>query len=231
MIVIFIIPLLPGDGMEDTDIDVVIDILREKCSEFIVPIVTEVSRKHDPFKILISTLISLRTKDNVTRAATLQLFGIAGNPAEMVKLKTGDIEKAIYPAGFYRTKARNILKVCEILLKDKGGVVPDEIDELLELPGVGRKTANLVVTLGYGKPGICVDTHVHRISNRLGYVDTKTPGKTEFALRGKLPGQYWIEYNDLLVTYGQNLCTPVSPFCSLCRLVDYCDRAGVAKSR
>ena len=223
--------MLKGDRMKDTDIDAVIDILREKCSEFTVPIVTEVSRKHDPFKVLISTLISLRTKDNVTREASLRLFGVADNPAEMVKLKTAEIEKAIYPAGFYRTKARNILKVCEILLKDKGGVVPDEIDELLELPGVGRKTANLVVTLGYGKPGICVDTHVHRISNRLGYVDTKTPDKTEFALRGKLPGQYWIEYNDLLVTYGQNLCTPVSPFCSRCGLVPYCGRIGVIKSR
>ena len=206
--------MLKGDRMKDTDIDAVIDILREKCSEFTVPIVTEVSRKHDPFKVLISTLISLRTKDNVTREASLRLFGVADNPAEMVKLKTAEIEKAIYPAGFYRTKARNILKVCEILLKDKGGVVPDEIDELLELPGVGRKTAN-----------------VHRISNRLGYVDTKTPDKTEFALRGKLPGQYWIEYNDLLVTYGQNLCTPVSPFCSRCGLVPYCGRIGVIKSR
>jgi endonuclease-3 len=223
--------LITGDRMKDPDIDAVIDILREKCSEFTVPIVTEVSRKHDPFKVLISTLISLRTKDNVTREASQKLFGIADNPAEMVKLNTGEIEKAIYPAGFYRTKAKNILKVCEILLKYKEGLVPDEIDELLELPGVGRKTANLVVTLGYGKPGICVDTHVHRISNRLGYVDTKTPDKTEFALRGKLPGQYWIEYNDLLVTYGQNLCTPVSPFCSLCRLVPYCSRVGVVKSR
>ena len=217
--------------MKDRDIDTVIDILREKCSEFGVPIVTEVSRKHDPFKVLISTLISLRTKDNVTREASSRLFEIAGSPAEMVRLGTETIERAIYPAGFYRTKAKNILKVCGILLNEKGGVVPDEIDELLELPGVGRKTANLVVTLGYGKPGICVDTHVHRISNRFGYVNTKTPEKTEFALREKLPRQYWIEYNDLLVTYGQNLCTPVSPFCSRCALITYCDRVGVVKSR
>jgi endonuclease-3 len=217
--------------MKDRDIDTVIDILREKCSEFGVPIVTEVSRKHDPFKVLISTLISLRTKDNVTREASLRLFEMAESPTEMVKLKTEEIERAIYPAGFYRTKAKNIMKVCDILLKNNGGAVPDEIDDLLELPGVGRKTANLVVTLGYGKPGICVDTHVHRISNRLGYVETKTPDKTEFALRKKLPGQYWIEYNDLLVTYGQNLCTPVSPFCSRCPLISYCDRIGVLKSR
>ncbi len=217
--------------MKDSDIDAVINILREECEKWQEPIVTEVSRKHDPFRVLISTLISLRTKDEVTRTAASRLFQLASGPAEMARLKTEVIERAIYPAGFYRTKAKNIVSTCNLLLEENGGRVPDEIDELLKLPGVGRKTANLVVTLGYGKPGICVDTHVHRISNRLGYVKTKTPEKTEYALREKLPGRYWIEYNDLLVTFGQNLCTPVSPFCSQCRLFSCCDRAGVIRSR
>lgn len=217
--------------MKESDIDAVVNILREECKKWQEPIVTEVSRKHDPFRVLISTIISLRTKDAVTRSSSSRLFQLASRPSEMARLKAEVIERAIYPAGFYRTKAKNIVNICNLLLENDGGRVPDEIDELLKLPGVGRKTANLVVTLGYGKPGICVDTHVHRISNRLGYVKTKTPEKTEFALREKLPGRYWIEYNDLLVTYGQNLCAPVSPFCSQCRLFVCCDRMGVTRSR
>lgn len=217
--------------MKESDIDAVVNILREECKKWQEPIVTEVSRKHDPFRVLISTIISLRTKDDVTRSSSSRLFQLASRPSEIARLKAEVIERAIYPAGFYRTKAKNIVNICNLLLEKNGGRVPDEIDELLKLPGVGRKTANLVVTLGYGKPGICVDTHVHRISNRLGYVKTKTPEKTEFALREKLPGRYWIEYNDLLVTYGQNLCNPVSPFCSQCRLFVCCDRIGVTRSR
>ena len=217
--------------MNTRDIHDVIRILREECARWQVPIVTEVSRTHDPFRVLLGTMISLRTKDDVTRRATERLFSMAGTPDEMLGLSRSEIEEAIYSAGFYRTKAKNILETCSIILSRHGGKVPDEIDDLLALPGVGRKTANLVVTLGYGKPGICVDTHVHRISNRLGYVSTKNPDETEFALREKLPAQYWIEYNDLLVTYGQNLCVPVSPFCSRCRLFSYCDRVGVVRSR
>ena len=217
--------------MKDTDIHSVIRILKEECKKWKEPIVTEISRRHDPFKVLISTLISLRTKDEVTRDAASRLFQVADNLYNMAKLKQKTIEKALYPAGFYRTKARNIMRICSIILNEKNGKVPDEIDELLKLPGVGRKTANLVVTLGFGKPGICVDTHVHKISNRLGYVRAKTPEKTEFALREKLPGHYWIEYNDLLVTFGQNTCTSVSPFCSGCGLFSFCDREGVVRSR
>ncbi len=217
--------------MNTRDIHDVIRILREECDRWQVPIVTEVSRTHDPFRVLVGTMISLRTKDDVTRRAAGRLFDRAGTPEEMIMLSRSEIEEAIYPAGFYRTKAKNILDTCSIILSRHGGRVPDEIDELLAFPGVGRKTANLVVTLGYGKPGICVDTHVHRISNRLGYVSTKNPDETECALRKKLPVQYWIEYNDLLVTYGQNLCVPVSPFCSRCRLFPYCDRVGVFRSR
>ncbi|MFH1068659.1 MAG: endonuclease III, partial [Candidatus Glassbacteria bacterium] len=131
----------------------------------------------------------------------------------------------------YKTKARNILEICRRLVDQYCGRVPDELEELLSFQGVGRKTANLVITLGYGKPGICVDTHVHRISNRLGYLRTRTPEETEFALRRKLPRQYWIIYNDLLVAFGQNLCKPVSPFCSRCPLAGLCARRGVGTSR
>lgn len=217
--------------MEDIDIYEVVQILREEYPRWEVPIVTEVARKRDPFKVLISTVISLRTKDETTREAASRLFRLAGTPKQMLELSEEVISQTIYPAGFYRTKARNIHRICAILTEEQGRRVPDTIEELLKLPGVGRKTANLVVTLGYGKPGICVDTHVHRVSNRLGYVRTNTPEQTEFALREKLPSEFWIEYNDLLVTYGKHVCTPVSPFCSLCRVARYCERAGVTKSR
>ena len=149
----------------------------------------------------------------------------------MLTLSPRRIETLIYPVGFYRTKARVILGICRDLLDRFGGRVPDEIDDLLTLKGVGRKTANLVVTMGYGKPGICVDTHVHRISNRLGYVRTRTPEETEMALRAKLPKRYWIGYNDLLVAFGQNVCTPISPRCSTCPVRALCRRVGVKSSR
>jgi endonuclease-3 len=217
--------------VKENDIHEVMEILKKEYRKWNQPIVTEIAQMRDPFKLLISTVISLRTKDEVTREAAERLFRMADNPRDMLLLDAGVIEKAIYPAGFYRTKAQNIRKICRLLIEEKQGRVPDDLEELLKLPGVGRKTANLVVTLGYGKYGICVDTHVHRISNRLGYVSTKSPEKTEFALREKLPEVYWIEYNDLLVTYGQNVCTPVSPFCSRCALSSLCDRVGVARHR
>ena len=149
----------------------------------------------------------------------------------MLRLSASRIERAIFPVGFYRTKARVILGVCRDLLEHFGSRVPDTIDELLTLKGVGRKTANLVVTVGFGKPGICVDIHVHRISNRLGYVRTRTPEKTEVALRACLPRRYWIGYNDLLVSFGQNVCAPVSPKCSICPVRGLCPRVGVTRSR
>lgn len=217
--------------MKDEEIDDVVKILRKECKKWHSPIVTEVSRERSPFKVLISCVISLRTKDEVTSEASRRLFSLADTPQKMALLEIGEIERAIYPAGFYRIKARNIKGICNRLLEDNDGIVPDSLEELLKLPGVGRKTANLVLTLGYGKPGICVDTHVHRIMNRLGYVATKTPEQTEFVLREKLPVRYWLEINDLLVTYGQNLCTPVSPFCSRCMLYPYCQRVNVKKSR
>jgi len=143
----------------------------------------------------------------------------------------GRIEQTIFPVGFYRTKARNIIEICRALTEHYDSIVPDSIDELLKLKGVGRKTANLVVTAGYDKDGICVDTHVHRISNRWGYINTKTPEKSEDALRSKLPRKYWKIYNDLLVTFGQNLCKPISPLCSQCKVIAYCRRIGVNISR
>lgn len=210
----------------------VIQILKEEYKNWREPIVTEIAeRDRDPYKVLIGCILSLRTKDEVTAEASKKLFDEASTPEKMIKLPADKIAGLIYPVGFYNTKAKNIVKVSEIILEKYRGKVPDEIDELLKLPNVGRKTANLVVTVGYRKPGICVDTHVHRISNRLGFVKTKNPHETEFALREKLPLKYWITYNDLLVSYGQNLCKPVSPFCSKCKISHLCERTDVDKSR
>lgn len=205
--------------------------LREAVAKLRVPIVTQMANQSDaPYKILVSTLISLRTKDEVTAAASARLYRLAGTPQAMLDLKAEQIAEAIYPAGFYKTKAETILAVSQRLVDEYGGRVPDGIDELLAFKGVGRKTANLVVTLGYGKPGICVDTHVHRITNRWGFVRTKTPEQTEMTLRRKLPGEYWIAINDWLVSYGQHVCKPVSPLCSRCSLTA-CRRIGVKTSR
>ena len=176
-------------------------------------------------------LLSLRTQDTTTGPAAARLFALADTPHAMLELSASTIERAIYPVGFYRTKARVLLGLSRDLLDRFAGRVPDDIDALLTLKGVGRKTANLVVTLGFDKPGICVDTHVHRISNRLGYVRTRTPDETEMALRAKLPARYWIGYNDLLVTFGQNVCAPISPKCSTCPVRALCRRVGVTSSR
>ncbi len=195
------------------------------------PIVTRISRERSPYKVLISCVLSLRTQDATTEKASERLFALAATPATMLALSAARIEKAIYPVGFYRTKARALREISRQILERYRGEVPDEIDELLTLPGVGRKTANLVVTYGYHKPGICVDTHVHRITNRWGYVAANSPDKTEMALREILPRRHWIPLNDLLVTYGQNLCKPISPLCSACTISTWCARVGVTKSR
>ena len=186
---------------------------------------------NDPFHVLISCLLSLRTKDEVTEQASRRLFTLGKTPHQILELPLKTIEKAIYPVGFYHTKARTLHSVCRDLIKRFQGKVPDTLEELLSLKGVGRKTANLVVTLSFKKPGICVDTHVHRISNRLGYVNTKTPDETEMALRKKLPRRFWIEFNDLLVPFGQNLCRPISPFCSRCPIERDCAKVGVVHHR
>jgi endonuclease-3 len=185
----------------------------------------------NPFRVLISCILSLRTKDRVTGQASERLFRLASTPKEMAKLEACRIEKAIYPVGFYRVKAARIRKISAELGDRYHDRVPDTIDELLTLEGVGRKTANLVVTLGYDRDGICVDTHVHRIVNRWGLVKTQTPLQTEFALREVLPVRYWKRLNGILVAFGQGICRPVSPLCSRCSIGVSCDRVGIARSR
>jgi endonuclease III len=185
----------------------------------------------DPFKILISCILSLRTQDKVTGEASERLFALASDPKTISSLNVSRIEKAIYPVGFYRVKARRIKALGRDITERYSGRVPDTVEELLALKGVGRKTANLVVTLGFRKPGICVDTHVHRITNRWGLVNTKTPHQTEYTLRDVLPQEYWIELNGMLVAFGQGICKPVSPLCSRCRVSDFCDRVGLGRSR
>ena len=219
-------------SVRDKEIHQAIRILRREVPKWETPIVTLMAETYEsPFRVLISCILSLRTQDATTAKASHRLFAVADSPQAMLKLRARKIAQLIYPVGFYKTKAKNILEICRTLLESYRGKVPDEIDELLKLKGVGRKTANLVVTLGYRKPGICVDTHVHRISNRLGYVKTRTPDATELALRARLPRRYWIGYNDLLVTFGQNVCTPVSPRCSICPVRAVCRRVGVTTAR
>jgi endonuclease-3 len=219
--------------MKDQDIHQVIPILRQNIQAWQPALVDDMAESQEttPYQILIATILSLRTKDTLTAQIAPKLFAVADNPHDMVHHSEETIAEVIYPVGFYRNKAKSILAVSHQLIDKYGGHVPDELDELLKLPGVGRKTANLVLTAGFNKPAICVDIHVHRISNRWGYVQTKTPEQTEFALREKLPQQYWIEYNALLVPFGQNLCTPVSPWCSRCPVSEFCDRVGVGRSR
>jgi len=214
------------------DIHKVWPLLKRQVNGLRVPwLETMASRKRDPFKILISCILSLRTQDRTTGEASERLYRLASTPGEMTRLPVKTIEKAIYPVGFYRVKAKTIRLLSSDILDRFKSRVPSEIDELLTLKGVGRKTANLVVTLGYDKPGICVDTHVHRITNRWGYVKTKTPEETEFALRKKLPPEYWKEINGLLVAFGQNVCKPVSPLCSRCDLNSFCARTGIVNHR
>jgi endonuclease-3 len=218
--------------MKDHEIHAAIAILRESAKAWQPALVDDMGKnERNPYKVLIATILSLRTKDTITAQISPQLFALADNPHEMVRHTPAEIETIIYPVGFYRNKAKSILAISQMLLDEYEGEVPADLDKLLELPGVGRKTANLVMTAGFNLPGICVDIHVHRISNRWGYVQTKTPEHTEFALRDKLPPEYWLEYNGLLVSFGQNLCAPTSPWCSKCPVIQFCDRVGVSRSR
>jgi len=218
--------------MEENQINTIIKILKKELEVGTLPIVSHLAEdQRDPFVILISTLLSLRTKDEVTAVATERLFALASTPQDMLRVPLDKIARTIYPVGFYRVKARTIHHVCRELIKCFASKVPDDLDDLLSIKGIGRKTANLVVTLAYGKDGICVDTHVHRISNRLGYVKTKAPDETEFALRKKLPRRHWIIYNTIMVAFRRKTCKPVSPLCSQCPVNKYCDRIDVAISR
>ncbi|MCK5153636.1 MAG: endonuclease III [Spirochaetales bacterium] len=221
-----------GIGFPNIDWDNIIGTLRTIAENAETPTVFYYSyRKSTPFQILISTIISLRTRDPVTFSSSERLFTNAPDPTTISKMDTNKIAKLIYPAGFYKRKAENIKQISEILLDKHEGLVPRNLEALLELPGVGRKTANLTLGLSYGIPALCVDTHVHRIPNRMGWVETKTPEKTEFALVKILPKKYWIEINELLVAFGQTICAPVSPKCSECPFRDDCPRIGVEKSR
>lgn len=213
------------------DIEKIVPILKEQYKDKTSALMDVASTRRDPFLTLVSCLLSLRTKDEVTAVASERLFELANTPEQMLRLKSEEIETAIYPVGFYRRKTQQILDICRVLVAEYESRVPDSIEELLKLKGVGRKTANIVITMGYNKPGIAVDTHVHRISNRLGLVATKDPHKTEFALRKTLPKPYWIIFNELLVKHGKAICTPISPKCSICPITEYCSRVGVTRSR
>jgi endonuclease-3 len=218
--------------MTNFDIHAAMAILRDTMPRFEQPLIEAMGVAHQtPFHILIATILSLRTKDTLTSVVAPRLFAAADTPQTLLALDERQIAELIYPVGFYRTKAKSIRQVCALLIERHSGQVPASMDELLALPGVGRKTANLVLTMGFGLPGICVDTHVHRICNRWGYLKTKDPEATELALRAQLPPEYWIAINGLLVTLGQNICHPTSPRCSICPVAAYCARAGVTRSR
>lgn len=218
--------------LKKLNIDRFVERLAAAYAEWRAPIITFIAnRGATPFEVLVSTLLSLRTKDEVTSAAAARLFARARTPEALLALGEQPVAELIYPVGFYPTKAKRLMEISRILLDEYGGEVPDTMEGLLALPGVGRKTANLVLVEGYKQDAICVDTHVHRISNRIGYVETRTPEQTEMALREKLPRKHWIRYNELLVAFGQVICRPVSPFCSRCPVASMCPRIGVNKSR
>ena len=204
-----------------TDIDKIVSLLKDAKqpqSEF----VKLMDSFKNPYLVLIACILSLRTNDKTTYPATLRMLELAKTPKEMKNVSQEELVKAIYPVGFYENKAKQIIELSKIIDEELNGQVPDKIEDLIKFKGVGRKTANLVLSLGFNKPAICVDVHVHRIFNRLGYIKTKTPEETEFALREKLPQKYWIDINTLLVTHGQNVCKPIKPKCSECPIARYC---------
>lgn len=204
-----------------TDIDKIVSLLKDAKqpqSEF----VKLMDSFKNPYLVLIACILSLRTNDKTTYPATLRMLELAKTPKEMKNVSQEKLAKAIYPVGFYENKANQIIELSKTIDEELNGQVPDEIEDLIKFKGVGRKTANLVLSLGFNKPAICVDVHVHRIFNRLGYIKTKTPEETEFALREKLPQKYWIDINTLLVTHGQNICKPIKPKCSECPIARYC---------
>ena len=204
-------------------IEKVLEILDKEKNKWKAPVVTLVSKRtRDPFQTLVSTILSLRTKDEVTAAATERLLKRVKKPEDLLKIPDEELEKIIYPVGFYRNKAKTLKKIAKILIEKYNGKVPDTLEELLKLPGVGRKTANLVLSESFGKDAICVDTHVHRISNRWGIVNTKTPEETEYALMKVLPRKWWKKYNSILVAFGQTICKPVGPKCNICPIRVYC---------
>jgi endonuclease III len=210
----------------------VLDTLRALAPSWNAPVVTFMAQSDDdPFLVLTSCILSLRTRDETTGPASARLFARARTPRALLELPEGELAKLIYPVGFYKTKARTLRTIAKVLLEQHGGVVPSDLDALLALPGVGRKTANLVLSQAFAKPAICVDTHVHRIPNRWGLVKTKTPEQSEQALMKVVPEAWWIDLNPTLVAFGQTICQPLSPKCSTCPVADACARVGVTKSR
>ena len=193
---------------------------RQPRSEF----VELMEQFNDPYLVLIGCILSLRTNDKTTYPATLRMLELAKTPQEMLKVKPEKLAKAIYPVGFYGNKAKQIIELSRQIVEELDGKVPDKIEELIKFNGVGRKTANLVLAKGFNKPAICVDVHVHRIFNRLGYIKTKNPEETEFALRKKLPQKHWLDINTLMVTHGQNICKPQRPKCAECPIAEWCEK-------
>ncbi len=226
----------------EKQIDDILSVLQTATAKLVDPLVTHITKKRrDPFQILIATILSLRTKDTTTYKASRELFAVADTPSKILELPVDELEKLIYPVGFYRRKALTIRTICERLTEEFDGVVPSSLETLLSFKGVGRKTANLVVTMGFNKPGICVDVHVGRITQRIGFVPIKgkkdgkvvfhDADRVEMILRKTLPKKWWIPINDILVRWGQNICSPVSPKCSQCPINIQCLRVGVLKSR
>ena len=210
----------------------ILNILEKEKKKWNAPVVSLLSKRtKDPYRILISTIISLRTKDEVTKEASERLFSLADNPYDMIKLSEEEISKAIYPAGFYKNKAKTIKEISKRLIEEFDGKVPSDLETLLSFKGVGRKTANLVLSEGFGIPAICVDTHVHRISNRLGIVSSKTPEETEIQLMEKVPREYWNKINENLVAFGQTICKPVTPLCSKCPVNNFCPKINVERKK
>lgn len=215
------------------NIDKIIKLLKKEIKQFKEPVATEIGEKtKNPFLVLVSCILSLRTKDTTSGPASKRLFALANNPRDMLKLSNKQIEKAIFPVGFYPTKAKYIKKTCKILIEKYNCKVPDTEEELLKLPGIGRKCMSITMCYGFFKPGyLAIDTHCHRIPNRLGWINTKNPEQTEQQLKKLLPKKYWRDFNDIFVTFGQNICLSTSPLCSKCIINSYCPKIGVTRRR
>lgn len=217
--------------MKKVDINKIYSILKKEVIDYKVPVVDLIKlQTNDPFKVLLATILSARTKDQTTTKASQKLFKKVKSIKDLEKLSKSQIEKLIYPVGFYKNKA-GYIKQLPKAFKPLNNKIPDKVEELIKLPGVGRKTANLVVAVAFRKPAVCVDVHVHRIMNRLGYLKTKNPFQTEMELRKKLPEKYWTTFNTIFVAFGQNLCRPISPYCSRCPIIRYCNQIGVKNKR
>lgn len=203
-------------------------ILKEHFENFKTPIIDLMAVQNDsPYRVLVATILSTRTKDETTAKSSKKLFEVADNFDDLEKLSEKEIADLIFPVGFYNEKAKNLKQIPKIIREKFNGEIPQTIDQLLELPGVGRKVANLILIIAFKIPAMCVDTHVHRIFNRFGYIKTKNPTETEFALRKKLPEKYWMTINGYMVSYGQDICKPISPKCDICKISDYCKKVGV----